>query len=282
MPRGRLRIATCQFAETWNPARNAEIVRGYIAAAKKRRADVVHFHECCLSGYGRPVGEPGYDWDPLRRAMQSVLAEARRRRIWVVLGSSHRLTPPHKPHNCLYLISPGGSIVDRYDKRFCTNGDLKNYSPGDHFATFRINGVPCSMLICYDVRFPELYRGLYKLGTRVVFHSFHNARREGSGQGIHRVIMRPTLQARAATNAMWISAPNSSARHQCWPSVFVTPDGRIEGQLPTSRAGCMVHTVDLKKPFYDASAAHRDRSIRGTLHSGTAVRDARSTDRKCL
>lgn len=38
----------------------------------------------------------------------------------MVLGSAHRLTPPHWPHNSLYVIYDAGRITDRYDKRFCS------------------------------------------------------------------------------------------------------------------------------------------------------------------
>ena len=92
--------------------------------------------------------------------------------FWVVMGSAHPLTQPHKPHNSLYLISPAGKIVDRYDKRFCTPGDLDVYTPGDHFVTFKLKGFVCALLICYDLRFPELYRELYKLKVRVLYGHF--------------------------------------------------------------------------------------------------------------
>ncbi|MHC4982726.1 MAG: carbon-nitrogen hydrolase family protein [Planctomycetota bacterium] len=276
----KLRIATCQFSETWQPRRNAATIRRYIAAAKRRRADVVHFHECALSGYGGPIGSADYDWQVLREATESVVAEAKRRRLWVVLGSSHPLTPSHKPRNCLYLISPAGRIVDRYDKRFCTAGDLEFYSPGDHFVTFELSGIVCGLLICYDLRFPELYRRLYKKGVRVIFQSFHNGRMDGPG--IHEHIMRQTLQAHAGINAMWISAPNSSAYYSRWPSVFITPDGKVERQLKRNKAGLMVNTVDTAVKYYDAGVAWRDRAIRGILHSGRLVDDVRSKDRKSL
>ncbi len=280
MPKHSLRIATCQFSESFQPRRNAAIIRRYIAEAKRRRAEVVHFHECSLSGYGGKVGENDYDWPALREATESVLDEAGRRRIWVILGSSHPLRKPHKPHNSLYLINPQGKIVDRYDKRFCTDGDLQIYTPGDHFVTFRINGIKCGLLICFDVRFPELYRELYKLGVKVIFQSFHNGRMDGPG--IHEHIMRQTIQAHAGINAMWISANNSSAYYSRWPSVFVTPDGKIVGQLSRNRAGLMVNTVDPQKPYYDAGAKYRDLAIRGKLHNGTLVSDRRSKDRKKL
>ena len=277
---GKLRIATCQFSENWQPRRNAAIIRRYIAAAKRRRADVVHFHEGALSGYCGPIASGEYDWQALRGAAESVLSEAKRQRMWVVLGSSHPLTPPHKPHNCLYLISPAGEVVDRYDKRFCVAGELAVYSPGDHFVTFTLKGVKCGLLICYDLRFPELYRELYRMGVRVVFQSFNNGRMDGPG--IHEHIMRQTLQAHAGINGMWISATNSSAYYSRWPSVFITPDGAIESRLRRNKAALMVNTVDLSRKYYDAGAAFRGRAIRGILHSGRLVEDPRSRNREAL
>jgi predicted amidohydrolase len=89
--------------------------------------------------------------------------------LWVVLGSTHQLTGTNKPHNSLYLINMQGKIVDRYDKRFCTKGDLRRLTPGDHFVYFTINKVKCSLLICFDLRFPEIYRELYKQKVNCIF-----------------------------------------------------------------------------------------------------------------
>ena len=278
----KLRVATCQFSESFQPRRNAAIVCRYIAQAKRQRADVVHFHEACLSGYGAPILEPEYDWDALHDAIQSVMDEARRRKIWVVIGSSHPLTPPHKPHNCLYLISPEGKIVDRYDKRFCTAGDLNWYSPGDHFVTFEINGVKCCLLICYDVRFPELYREVHKLGVQMLFQSFHNGGGDPKQDNVHEHIMRQTLQGHCGVNYLWASATNSSKYYSRWPSCFITPDGVIADTTQRNRAGLIVNTVDAGHEFYDASADFRKDAIRGKLNSGKTVKDPRSRNRTCF
>ncbi len=275
---GKLRIATCQFSETWSPLRNAALVRRYIARAKRERCDVVHFHECALSGYCGKVGESDYDWAALREATLSVMEEAKRQGIWVVLGSSHPLTPPHKPHNSLYLISPQGQIVDRYDKRFCMTHELEFYTPGDHWVAFDLNGIRCGLLICFDLRFPEVYRALYRQGVRVIFQSFYNGRMDGPG--IHEHIMPQTVAAHAGMNGMWISAPNSSAHYSRWGSVFVGPDGRIDGRLPRNRAGMMVNTVDLSEPRYDPAAPFRDDAMNGKLHSGQPVQGDPRSERR--
>ncbi|MCG3181503.1 MAG: hypothetical protein BIFFINMI_03899 [Phycisphaerae bacterium] len=285
MKRGRIRVATCQFTEGSDARANGQAIRDLMRDAKRRRADVAVFHEAALTGYPPGMGYKDWsylDWDTVREETEAIRALAARLGLWVILGSAHPLTGDHKPHNCLYAISSAGRIVDRYDKRFCTGSDLEYYSPGDHFTTFRINGVLCGMLICYDVRFFELYREYVKLGVKMMFHSFHNARRRESGGGIWRVIMRPTLQAMAGANAMFISAPNSSARHQSWPGVFITPDGRIASTHRIGRAGVIVDTVDTARNYYDAPGRWRDRAIQGVLNSGQLVDDPRSRNRRAL
>ena len=115
---------------------------------KNGGAEIVHFSECALSGYGGANHDTldGFDWDTLRAKTQEIMALAATLKLWVALGSMHQLTPPNKPHNSLYLINPQGRIENRYDKRFCTQGDLDYYTPGSRFVTFDLNGVRCSLL----------------------------------------------------------------------------------------------------------------------------------------
>ncbi len=91
-----------------------------------------------------------------------------------------------------------------------------------------------------------------------------------------------SLQAQAATNYFWFSAPNASTYYQTWPSVFIQPDGVIVQSLRQNRAGVMVNTVDAGKKFYDASRRFRDRAMKGILNSGRIVSDPRSRKRNSL
>lgn len=273
MKEGILRIATCQFGVTGSVPQNARAIRGFLKKAKRAGADVVHFSECALSGYaGSDFSSlEDYDWDLLKDETQRIMALAGELGLWVVLGSTHPLTPPHRPHNCLYLIDAQGNIVTRYDKRFCTSGDLDHYTPGNRFTTFDLNGVKCSLLICFDLRFPELYRELYKLGVQCLFQSFYNARQRGPS--VHTQIMRQTMQCHAATNHLWVSMTNSSGYYSPYPSCFIQPDGVIAGQLRPNRPGLMVNTVDLNHDFYDPMAGFRDLAVAGHLTNGPGELD---------
>jgi len=279
MTNGVLTIAACQFGVCESIVRNAGTIRRFMQRAAKAQADVVHFSECALSGYAGTDfgGFDDYDWDLLRHETLKIMDLAGRLGLWVVLGSSHPLTPPNKPHNCLYLISPEGRIADRYDKRFGTPGDLDHYTPGDRFVTFTLNGIACSLLICFDLRFPELYRELYRRGVQCVFQSFYNARQRGPS--VHTHIMRQTMQCHAATNRLWVSMTNSSGYYSPYPSCFIQPDGVIAGQLKPNRPGMMVHSADLGRDFYDPMAGFREIAIAGRLTNAPGpLDDPRSRD----
>jgi predicted amidohydrolase len=290
----QLRIATCQFPVDGNIARNLAYVLAQMRRAKKLGAHVAHFSETCLSGYAGVEFNSfdGFDWDELERATLRVMELAGSLKLWVLLGSSHRLSRGHKPHNSLYVIDDRGRLAGRYDKLFCTGDktertdDLMHYSPGSELCTFTIRGVRCGALICHDFRYPELYREYKRRGVVVVFHSFHNAHARPAvvrrAKNIWGVIVPPTMQAHAANNHLWISVNNSSRRTCCWPSFFVRPDGVITGRLPLHRAGVLISTVNPGDKIYDASGAWRGRAMRGVLHSGTAVNDPRSTRRRGL
>ena len=74
----------------------------------------------------------GFDWDLLETCARQVLGLARQLRLWVVLGSTHRLMGRHKPYDSVYVINDSGM--------------------------FTLKGIRCGVLICYEYAFPELYR----------------------------------------------------------------------------------------------------------------------------
>ena len=279
----KLKIATCQFAVSASVRWNSRRICEYLYKARRAKADIVHFGECALSGYASVDFKTfeGYDWGALKEEAQKVVALAGKLKLWVVLGCAHRLSEPNKPHNSLYLIGPGAEIVDRYDKRFCTEVDLENFTPGGRFVNFEINGVRCSLLICFDLRFPEVYRELKKQKVDCIFQSFYNARQKGPS--VHTDIMRQTMQCRAGTNYFWVSMANSSGYYSPYPSCFIQPDGKIAAQLGFNRAGMMVNTVDLSKRFYDPSAKFRTMAMKGRLSNGPgSIKDPRSRNRTSL
>ncbi|MEW5851070.1 MAG: carbon-nitrogen hydrolase family protein [Myxococcota bacterium] len=281
MSHAALRVATCQFPATADVAQNATHITTLMHQAAERGAHLVHFPEAALSGYfGSDLTTwEGYDWELLRRHTAGIQALAARLGLWTLLGSSHWLDEEHKPTNCLYVISPSGELVDRYDKSMLTDIDRLGYSAGVHPVTLDIRGVRCGLLICYDVCFPEMYARLRSLGTQVVFHSFQNA---GFAEGnILDEMGHAWLRVRAADNQLWIVANNNSREHQCWPSCIARPDGSLAAVMERGATGMLVHD------FPDDTLAgwtHNDKPLRlapdETFHRGETTTHPRQRDRR--
>ena len=302
-------VATCQLPVGADIRSSVGYVIRQMRTARRRGADVAHFPEAALSGYATVIESfDGFDRAELDLAMAAVVDCARQIGLWVVLGSAHRLTGTTKPHNCLYVINDLGELVDRYDKRFCSGdqtgqgGDLAHYSPGDHFSTWTIGGIRCGALICYDYRFPELYREYKRLGVELMFHSFHAAgvpagwiaeSAEEIGPRLAALNKAPTftypgvtmpaaMTSAAACNHLWISCSNSSAPQSCWPAFMVRADGITVGRLRRNQPGILLTTIDTEAQLYDSTVAWRARAMAGQLHSGTPPADPRSADRMSL
>ena len=285
----KLVLATCQFPVDQDPRRNLGFATRQIAAARARGAHLAHFSEACISGYlGAEVSSHGAaDWERITQAMEEVMAAARQHRVRVVVGCNHRLSGSRKPHNSLYVIDTRGRIVSRYDKMFCTgsasgkDGDLAHYSPGEALITFRARGLTCGLLICHDFRYPELFREYKRRGVDLMLVSFHNAGGKKESCDKYKITVPATLQAAAASNYYAVSANNGTRRY-AWPSFVVNAEGVIVNKAPQHRPSVLITEIDTAERLYDASADWRDRCMRGVLHSGRLVRDARSRERTAL
>ena len=302
-----LRIATCQFPTSGNIDANADHIANLCREAKARGAHLAHFCEGALSGYAGHnfPSTQSIDWEILERRTRDMLDLAGRLGLWVVVGSTHRLTPPNLPHNSVYVINAKGDLIDRYDKRFCAgrndrDAELSNFSPGDHSTDFEIDGVRFTVHICHECRYPELVREAKQRGVHCILHSFHAAALVGAGleamqshvpeayrvfsggSTLPEIIMPASMIAAAASSHVWISCPNSSTPESCFGSFFVRADGVVTGRLDRHDTGVLISTIDLEEPLRDSTKAWRGRAMAGQLHSGQLVEDPRSTNRRSL
>ena len=121
---------------------------------------------------------------------------ARELGLWVVVGSSHRLTPPHRPHNSLYVISDRGEVATRYDKRFLSHTEITGWhTPGREPCVFEVDGWRFGCALCIEVHFPEVFREYAELGVDCVLFS---AYADDPMFGIQ-------AQGYAASHSYWVS-----------------------------------------------------------------------------
>jgi len=268
MAKGRLTIATCQFEVTEDISANGRAVRRQMRLAHRRGAEVVHFSECALSGYAG-AQFPSFDdypWGRLDEETLRVRELAAELGLWTILGSSHR-RPRGKPTNCLYLIAPDGRILERYEKRFLMPGDRKHYAPGSSLVVHELNGVRFGLLICFDFRFPELWREYLKRGCRLIFFSSYQSSPQRNR--LMEKVAPATLTTRASENFFHVAANNTSRPHQWYNTRVHLPDGSVARQARRNRPAVVLHTVDLAddQRFYNPIGPLALRAARGVLHS---------------
>ena len=106
--------------------------------------------------------------------------------------------------NTAYVFDRQGACLAAYDKThlFTPMGEHEHYAAGDHLTTFSLDGHKCSLLICYDLRFPELFRTLALQGVELLLlpAQWPAARRDH---------WETLTAARAIENQLFLAACNS-------------------------------------------------------------------------
>jgi predicted amidohydrolase len=275
----RIRIAAAQIPVTWDPAANGDAVREQMVAARDAGARLVHFPEGAISGYayGSKQALAGWsiDWPAVQHQLDCTARLAARLGLWTVVGCGHRLTPPNRPHNSLYVISDEGQLIGRYDKRWCSNTELTGwYSPGFTPMTFDVDGFRFGSALCIEINFPELFIEYRELGVDcVLFSSF-------SDDPVFDVLAR----AHAASHTYWVSVSVPTQCSAVTPSGVIGPHGNWLDRCPAEGTADLV-CVDLDRtdPALDM-ALNKARPWRklaraGEIYESRRVDDVRSTDR---
>lgn len=212
--------ALAQMSSSDDPADNLVAAREAVRLAAEADADMIITPEVtnCVSSSRR------HQMDVLQHeADDSVLAGLREAAakdgIWVLIGSLALKTadPDGRFANRSFLIAPDGAIVARYDKIHMFDVELsKNetyresagYRPGDSVAVADTPFGRIGLTICYDLRFPYLYRTLARQGAEILTVPAAFARPTGAA---HWEIL---LRARAIETGCFVLAPAQTGTHR--------------------------------------------------------------------
>jgi predicted amidohydrolase len=270
-----IRIAVAEPMITKDPAENGAKVRELMKVAAGHKARLIQFPEGQLSGFPNEQFQDWseVDWPLVREELEKIQKLAARLELWVVLGSAHPLTPPNRPHNSLYVISDQGRIVDRYDKRYCSNTELTRYfSPGFEPIVFDVDGYRFGCAICVEVNFPELFSHYERLGVECLLLSAYPA----------DTIFEVKARAHAAINNYWVAMSLPAQTADLMPSGLIGPDGTYVATV-TAPAELTIATIDRDDPTYEIPLTKlrpwRTLARKGAIYTARRVTgDPRSTN----
>lgn len=174
-----------------------------ICNAAKDKPDVVVLPETWNTGFFPKTELENmccHDGDTVKKLMSRLAKEYN---INIAAGSVSNLRDG-KVYNTAMFFDRSGNCIAEYDKThlFTPMGEDEYYTRGDHLCRFEADGVKCGMIICYDLRFPELIRSLSVPGLDVLFVV--------SQWPKERVFhLRSLTTARAIENQMFVVCCNS-------------------------------------------------------------------------
>ncbi len=257
------RIAAIQTNSSDDIDDNLSVAGDHIMQARQQGCELVVLPEC--------FGLMQNSWQQLLQCAEAdgqgkiqdfLSATAKRQKVWIIGGSLPlKSTHPHKVTNSLLVYDNNGNRVARYDKIFLFDVTLsaeERYCESDYTQagnTVALIDSPLGKIglsICYDLRFPELYRRLTQLGAQILVVPAAFSYTTGQCH------WSPLLKARAIENGCFVVAAAQTGSHvpssECgqgmrktWGhTVIIDPWGEVLAEM-ASECGIVSAEIDLDK-----------------------------------
>jgi len=251
-----VKVAAAQILTGDDIDNNEKKITESIKEAASIGCEIIIFHEGCLTNY--PVKEAviNLDFAKVRAAEKRILSLSKKYNIAILLGSSSKENG--KYYNHVVIANEKGKILGRYVKTWRA-GD-KPYEAGTGPVIFTVAGVEATVIICHDLRYPELTRLGVAAGAQIVFISNN----ESGVTRENKLLGYRSMQiSRATENKVYSVMANSPAdpenvdRYNCshGNSNLVDPLGNIIDEAGSYEERLVVGTLNLEE-------AHRSPVLR--------------------
>lgn len=161
-----------------------------------------------------------------------------------IVGGSVVRSDGEDVKNTCYVYSRSGELVASYDKThlFSPMDEDKYFKKGDHLSLFTLDGVKCGVIICYDIRFPELVRTMALKGMDVLFVV-------SQWPKVRIPHLMTLTRTRAVENQMYLVLSNSAGRagetQYGGSSIILSPWGEVLASLEGEKEYIITATLDM-------------------------------------
>ncbi len=232
-----MKIACVQMTSACDPADNLPIIAARVKQAAEQSARLVALPETCsFMEKNRKAMQARLENQADSQVLSALCHMAKENDIFLLIGSMILAAEnSDKAVNRSLLIAPDGTVQAQYDKIHMFDVALENgeshresaaYHAGDKLVVTKADGVSLGFSICYDLRFPALYRRLAEAQAQVIFVPSAFTKQTGAA---HWHIL---LRARAIETGCFIVAPaqigvHENGRETYGHSLIIDPWGTI-------------------------------------------------------
>ena len=192
--------------EFCNPEENYKKAEKLIVDAMKNEPDVIVLPEMWNTGFFPHSNLENLSDKDGEKTKNVIGSLACRYNVNIVAGSVANVKNG-KVYNTAYIFSRTGDCIAEYDKThlFTPMHEDDAFQKGSHFCTFTLDGSKCGIIICYDVRFPELTRSMTVDGLDFLFVV-------AQWPNIRVPHLETLTRARAIENQMFVACCNSCGK----------------------------------------------------------------------
>ena len=238
-----MRIAAYQFNVSGDIRHNISVIESAVIGAAGQKAELIAFPECALTGYPpRRIPNVGaVDRGAVSEGLLRLQSLSDKYRICIIVGT---VAFDEKCFNRACILQPGHSM-DRYDKRALYGWDAENFTEGKDAGVFKIGDFTVGVRICYEVRFPEYFRELYRAETDLNVVLFSDVSEEENA-GRYETI-RSHLITRAVENVTPILSVNESSSYQTAPTAFFDASGKVLCECERNKERLIIYDFEKKE-----------------------------------
>lgn len=248
-----MKIGAFQFAGSGDMEYNFAKISEGIRQAAEAEVRFLAFHECALTGYPPlEVSIENIDFDAVEKYCAQVQTLAVKYCMYIALGCAVRRS--ERIFNSVRIFSPAGGELPAYDKRALWGWDRENFYKGGNEGIYEIDGLRIGIRICFEVRFPEYFRELYRQDADLGVVCFCDISKTDNPERYE--LIKAHLKTRAVENVMSVLAVNDAGQYQTAPTAFFDRDGKVLAECARNEAELLVWEVE-KQPDNFGQAGRR-------------------------
>lgn len=217
-----MRIAAYQFAVSGNIVENYKEIENAIYLAKRKNVQLLIFPECALTGYPprNITNSSCVDFKLVYDMCDKLQTIADENNISFIVGTIYK---EEEIYNRAMLFQPN-SRIKFYDKRALWGWDKDNFMQGSSDGIFEMQGILFGIRICFEIRFPEFFRELYKCKTDINLVLFYDVADMEDSERYSMI--RGHLQTRAVENVTTTISVNNISPFQTAPTMVFDKSGQ--------------------------------------------------------
>lgn len=242
-----MKIAAYQFEVTGNIESNVAAISEGISQAVAAGVSFLILPECALTGYPPRdiVSSDQVDLSSCEKALASFRQTADLHDISILVGTIGK--EGEKYYNRAVLLQPDHEMK-WYDKRALYGWDSDNFACGKKDGIFTIGDLRVGVRICFEVRFPEYYRELYREKTDLLVTVFYDVS-DRDDEGRYQMI-KSHLITRAVENVTPCFSVDAIRPFQTAPTCLIDASGRVLAELERNERGLLVYDFEPREPDF--------------------------------